>query len=531
MFGLKKSLTIILSLLTAVSLSFSGCAGGSGNQQTSSNPPKPQNKQLTIAVTSDAQLIDPGYAESATDGNICYYIFDGLVKFKNDTSLDVEPALATSWNMSEDGKTWTFQLRKDVKFQDGTKFDANAVVQSVERLIDKKNKYYGQVQGGYSYLQYLMGDVLDSVSAQGESTVIFRLKQKFAPFLTYMGYYSEFIVSPAALDQFGGNFPSHPVGTGPYKLLNWKKGEYIELEANPDYWGEKPKVQKLIFKIVPDASTRLMELQSGQVDAITSLSPEQIQSVQTNKDLTVKTVEGASLFYASINTTKAPFNNVKVRQALNEAINIPAIVKSVYAENGTRAVNALPSTVFSFDKTVGPYPYDPEKAKELLKEAGYPNGFKMSIYTFDQARPYISDPVQVAQLIQADLKKVGIQANVVTNEWATHSTLMSDYKFDIALTGWYDIPYPSNFLKSMVLEGSNTGYAPKELEAIANNALATYDTKAQESYYQDLQKKIYDAAPIIPIAYSNYNIAYRSNITGLGLDILGAIRAQTADRP
>jgi len=520
----SKRFINLLVIMTAASLVLAGC-GGVQNGKTDSG----KNSQFVIARSTGAELVDPGFAWSEGDIDIVFHMYDGLVKFKND-KLEVEPALATEWKSSEDGKTWTFKLRKGVKFHDGTDFNADAVVQSFKRVIDKKNKFYDVVKGGYSYLGYLMGDVIDDVVAKDDYTVEFKLNQKFAPFLTYMGYYSEFIVSPSALEKYGADFPKNPVGTGPYMFDKWKKGEYLQLKANKDYWGEKPKIETLIFKVVPDSSTRLMELQTGAVDAIKGIDPSQLEEINKNKELKLLSVPGANIFYATINTTKAPFDKLEVRQALNYAIDVDKIVKFIYEGNGTRAINALPPTVFAFDSTAGPYEYNPEKAKELLKAAGYPNGFTLKLYTFLQARPYVSKPVQVAEIMKADLEKVGIKVEIVTNEWATHNDIMKNMKHDIALTGWYDIPYPSNFLKTMGLEGAHTGYAPKELKDLALKALGTYDRSEQEKYWKEFQQKLHEAAPIIPIAHNNYTAAVRSNVKGFKLDVLGTVRADQASK-
>ncbi|MFA6807680.1 MAG: ABC transporter substrate-binding protein [Eubacteriales bacterium] len=518
---MKKSskLSFMLVIILTMALVLAGCAktpAETGDGDT-----------FIIARSTDADLIDPGYAYDEGDIDIVFHIFDGLVQFKND-KLEVEPALATDWSVSDDGKVWTFNLREGVKFHDGTDFKSDAVVLSFKRVIDENNKYYGKVEGGWSYLNYLMGDIIEDVVAVDDYTVDIKLKQKFAPFLTYLGYYSEFIVSPAALEKYGTEIAKNPVGTGPFKYSNWKKGEYVELVANDDYWGEMPKIGKLIFKVVPEPSTRLMELQTGQVDAIKSIDPSQQQIIKDDENMDLISIPGANIFYGTINTTIEPYSNEKVRQALNYAIDMDKLVDVIYEGVGTRAINALPPTVFSFDDTAGPYEYNPEKAKQLLAEAGYPNGFDLELYTFVYARPYVNKPVQVAEVMKADLEKVGLNVTIISNEWATHSDIMQNMKHQVALTGWYDVPYPSNFLKTMALEGGYTGYQPQELMDLSLQALGTYDIAEQETLYKEFQQKLHIAAPIIPIAHNNYTAAVRSNVKGFELDIIGTVRAHKA---
>ena len=520
----NKRLIVFLVLILSASLLVVGCNGGTKPAQSGETQ---EDQTFIIARSTDAEILDPGYAFVEGDIDIVFHIFDGLVQFKND-QLDVEPALATDWDVSEDGKTWTFNLRKGVKFHDGTDFNADSVVQTYKRVLDENNAYYDVVQGGWSYLEYLMGDIIVDVVATDDYTIEFKLSQKFAPFLTYMGYYSQFITSPAAMEKYGADLANNPVGTGPFKFDKWKKGEYVQLVANDDYWGEKPKIDTLIFKVVPESSTRLLELQSGEVDAIKSLDPGQLAKVKENKDMELLSVPGANIFYGAINTTKEPFNDKRVRQALNHAIDMDKIVDVVYEGSGTRAINAMPPTIFSFDETAGPYEYNPEKAKQLLAEAGYPDGFKMDLNTFIYGRTYVAKPVQVAEVIKSDLENVGIKVNLVTNEWATHNDIQDNMKHDVSLTGLYDVPYPSNFLKTMALEGGSTGYAPQELIDLANKAMSTYDRDEQAKYFKELQQKLYEAAPIIPIAHNNYTAAIRSNVKGFELDVVGTVRAHHA---
>ncbi|WP_170109461.1 ABC transporter substrate-binding protein [Melghirimyces profundicolus] len=473
-------------------------------------------------------MIDPGHAMAEGDIDVVFHLFDGLVQFKN-RDLEVEPALATDWDVSEDGKTWTFQLRKGVKFHDGTDFNADAVVHSFKRILDKDHKFYGLIKGN-SYLDYLLGDIIEDVVKMNDYEVKFELKRKFAPFLTYMGYYSQFVVSPAALEKYGEDFINHPVGTGPFKFKRWKKGEYLELTANEDYWGEKPKIDSLVFKVVPESSTRLMELQNGSVDAIKNIDPKQLETIEKNDELKALSVPGANTFFMSINTEKEPFDDVKVRQALNHAVNTKRIVENIYEGDGTRAINFMPPTVFSFDKNAGPYRYDPDQAKALLQEAGYEDGFKVKLNTFEGARTYVSQPVQAAELIASDLKKIGLDVEIETNEWAKHADIMDNGKHELSLTGWFDVPYPSNFLKTLALEGSRTKYHPEDLQEKAKKALATYDEEKQLKLYQELQQGLHEGAPIVPIAHSNYSAAVRSDVKGFVLDNLGVVRAHKASK-
>jgi peptide/nickel transport system substrate-binding protein len=511
----------ILLLFAALFVLGSAVVGFSAAQQETA-----EEKVFVIARSTDAKTLDAGFGYAEGEMDPIFHIYDGLVHYKNN-KLEVEPALATSWDVSENGTLWTFNLRKGVKFHDGTDFNADAVVFSYTRLIDENHPYYGL--GSWSYFDYLLGEVIEDVRAKDEYTVEIKLKNKFAPFLTYMGYYSEYIVSPTAVKKYGEEFFKHPVGTGPFVFEEWKKDEYIVLSKNEDYWGEKPGIDKLIWKVIPDNTTRLMELETGQVHAIKSISPDQLEKVKNNPDVELKQIAGANSFFATLNTTKEPFDDVRVRQAVQYAVDMDKLVEGVYEGIGVRAVSVLPPTVFAFDESLDPYPYDPQKAKALLREAGYPNGFDMEIHTFVEARPYIARPVDAAEIIKSDLEKVGINATVQANEWGTHKSIYNNLEHQMGFAGWFDIPHPSNFLNTLLIKGLKGGWQPEEAVELAQKALSTYDRDEQEKYWKQVQHLAYEQCPVLPIAHNAYTAAIRKNVKGFELDVLGIARMHTAD--
>lgn len=517
----RKSLVFLLVISLFIAL-FAGC--GKTNQ-TATTEDKPQQAAaaggtFVFARSTDATTLDTGYSYSEADIDTTNQIYEGLVRYKND-NLDLEPCLATDWSSSEDGKTWTFNLRTGVKFQDGTDFNADAVVFSFMRLKDKKHPYYGI--GTNSAFDFYMADALKEVKAIDEDTVEFTLNKIYAPFLTYLGFYAQFIVSPTAVKKYGKDFYKNPVGTGPFKLDEWKKDDYIKLSKFDGYWGEKPKLDSVIFKVVPEDSTRLMELQTGDVQAIKNITPDQLQTVKENESVDFIKAKGASLFYASLNFGKKPFDNVKVRQAVAHAIDLDKIVAGTYSELGSRAVNVLPPNVFAYDNEIKAYEYNPEEAKKLLAEAGYPNGFEMTLNVFAEPRIYVGKPVDIAELIKNDLSKVGIKVNVAVNEWATHRSITSKGEHQFSLIGWYDIPYPSNFLKDMLLYSSYNNYSPKELRDLADKAVSTLDESVQKEAYKKIQQAAHDNVAILPIAHSDYTAATLKTVKDFKLDSLGMV--------
>ncbi|ACB86200.1 ABC transporter substrate-binding protein [Natranaerobius thermophilus] len=523
--------SLIGILVLTVGLMFTACGGDdNGDPDKDSNGEKASDQDpFIIARAGDSDILDPNYATSEEDMDVVFQIFEGLLRFEDD-DLNVGPGLANEWESSEDGKTWTFYLRDDVTFHDGSEFNAEAVEFSFMRVLDEDHEYHGVIDAGWSYLDYLMGDVINDVRAVDDYVVEFELEQKFAPFETYMAYYSQFIVSPEAVKEHGENFVNHPTGTGPFKMVEWDRGDYIRLETYDDYWGELPEIDTLIFKDIPEASTRLMELETGSVDVAKNVPPEQRETLEMLEEAELVEIPGANLFYMALNHDVEPLNDVKVRRAINHAIDVDQIIDEIYQGMATRAINALPPTVFSFDDTAGPYEYDPDKAEELLAEAGYEDGFEIELNTFVYSRTYVDNPVQVAEVIASDLRAVGIDAQIITNEWAQHSDLTVNMEHDLALTGWFDIPYPSNFLRTLVLEAGYNAYQPEELMDMSNEAWATYDEEEQEEIYREIQQRFHEDVPLIPIAHSNYTAAVRNDVEGFVLDTIGIISAHEISR-
>ncbi len=503
---MKKAIFVIV----VVSVSMLFMSGGTAEVDV--------EKTVIIARGTDAETLDTGYAWSEAEIDIMYHMFEGLVKYADD-DLNVEPSLAESWEVSEDGRSWTFYLQEGVLFHDGTEFTAEAVEFSYKRLIDENHPFHGM--GDFSSFEYMLGDVVDDIRAIDDYTVVISTKEPFAPFLQYMAFYSQYIVSPSAVREHGEDFFRNPVGTGPFRFSEWRRDEYVTISRFDAYWGELPKVDNIVWKVVPEDSIRLMELQAGEVHIIKNILPEQIETVMNDDSLELMQVTGANLFFASINHAKEPFDDVRVRRALNHAINFDRLVDSVYQGLGTRAVHPMPSTVFGYNHEISPYEFSPDRARQLLAEAGYPDGFDTEIHVFPEPRVYIGRPVDAAEIMRDDLRAVGIDARVVVNEWGTHFASMRDYQHSLGLIGWYDIPHPHNFLKIMLIDSALTNYDASELLELADRALVTYDRDEQEGLYRRMQEIIHDDVLILNLAHSDYTAVTSPDVTGFELDTLG----------
>jgi len=465
------------------------------------------------ASGTKALVLDPAYAVSGDDIGMSYHIYDNLVQYKGDTT-EIIPALAQSWDVSEDGTVWTFHLREGVKFHDGTDFNADAVVFNYMRVLDEDAPFF-HVGGSWAYFEYLVGAQIEEIVAVDDLTVKFVLKGKFAPFLVCLAYGTSGIISPTAIEEWGEDFIKHPVGTGPFIFDEWVTDQYVSLVVNEDYWGGRPYLDKIVFESIPEASAGLLALQGGDIHVLAELSPEQMAVVNNNPNLDVEQVSGANLSWVLLNQAFEPLDDVRVRQAINYAVNVDKIVKELWSGTGIRAINPYPPTMPCWNDEIAPYAYDPEKAKELLAEAGYADGFDMEI-TYSIPRLYLPYPEAVALSVAGDLQNVGINAIAREMEWGEFNDKGTAREMMAPQIGWYDVPAINNFMNTMILDG---GYAkgdnyPDEMFDLAEKAIRTYDLDEQCGYYMQMQQIFHDHADRIPLAHSSYQMGVSKDLHG-----------------
>ncbi|MFQ6042267.1 MAG: ABC transporter substrate-binding protein, partial [Candidatus Poribacteria bacterium] len=327
---------------------------------------------LVYGRGSDSIGLDAAQEEDGESFLVCESIYDALVQYKQD-SAEIEPALAESWETSEDGLVWTFHLRRGVKFHDGTDFNADAVLFSYDRQRDENHPFHNVGKTWVYWNDLGMNDIIESIEAVDEFTVRITLKRPYAPFINVMAIPPFDIVSPTAVKKWREEFTSHPVGTGPFKFVSWARNDRIVLEANENYWGGKPGVQRLIFRTIPESSVRLLELQKGNIHIMEFPNPDELEIIRNDKNLKLLEVAGVNIGYVAMNFNRKPFDNRKVRLAVNHAINKQSIVDNLYMGLGIVAKNPIPPTVWGYDNSIEDFAYNPELARQLLKEAGYPD--------------------------------------------------------------------------------------------------------------------------------------------------------------
>jgi peptide/nickel transport system substrate-binding protein len=465
--------------------------------------------QETVGL--DAHIITDGFSANNTSN-----LYDTLVRFRADGTA-VEPSLAESWTASPDGLVWTFKLRKGVKFHDGTPFDAEAVKFNVERQVNPKHTYH---HGSFDYAGFTYQN-LKAVEVVDASSVRFRLTAPFAPFLANMAMFTTTINSPTAVRKYGKDYFKHPVGTGPFKFVEWVQKDHVTYEANKEYWAGRPCVDRLIIRGIPDNTVRVLELEKGTLHIMDQTSPTDYERIRKNKDLVLFTGPGLNTGYIAMNVEKEPFNDVRIRRAVNHAINKAVLVRAFYLGIGTPAKNPMPPTIWSYNDAVQDYEYSVAKAKELLAEAGYPNGFSTELWWPNRARPYLTQPQKIAEAMQQMLAQVGVRAKLVTFEWGAFLSKASNAEHPMMIIGWTgDNGDPDNFLyalldKDNAVKGTAQNYAFYKSDALHDLLIRAQRTSNQAErtrLYQQAQVIIKRDAPWVPFVHAGRVAAYRKEV-------------------
>jgi ABC-type transport system substrate-binding protein len=498
---------------------------------------------LVFGRSGDSTTMDPSHA---TDGESFYAasaVYDNLVQFKYGTT-EIEPGLAESWTISEDGLEYTFKLRKGVKFaktkyfKKDSEFTSRDVVFSLKRQFDE-NHPYNKVGGAFKYWAAMsMSDIVEDVIAVDKYTVKITLKKPEAPFIANLAMEFAMILSADYADELAKkgdqeDIGRKPVGTGPFVFQKWTKDDKIIFEANKEHWNGRPYVDKLIFKVITNNSVRAAELKAGSIHIMDFPNPAEVADLEADPKIKLVEQEGLNVGWLAFNNEKKPFDNVLVRRAIRHAINTQGIVDSVYEGLGKVAVNPIPPTMWSYNTDLKGYEYNPEKAKELLKEAGFENGFETNIWAMPVARPYNPNGRKVAEAMQADLAKVGIKADIVSYDWGTYLKRSSMGEHDMVLIGWTgDNGDPDNFL-NVLLSAHAAEEKPAQNRAFWKNAeftkltdeaKVTTDVEKRTELYKKAQLVFEQEAPVHPIAHSIVVAPMLEKVQGFKLDPVGKRR-------
>ena len=465
-------------------------------------------------------------------------IYNRLVEFERGT-LNIQPALAESWDVSADGRVYNFYLRKGVKFHTtedyspSREFNADDVVFSFKRQLDVDHPFYKVSGGNYTYFEAMgMPALLKDVVRSSEYSVKFILNRPAAPFLANLAmdfssiFSAEYadkmmsIGSPEVIDQ-------KPIGTGPFQLVTYKKDSVILFKAHPEYWAGKAAIDNLVFTITQDASSRYQMLKAGECHVMSSPNLTDLKEMSEDSELNLLKQEGLNVGYMAYNTLVSPFDNPRVRKALNMAINKQAIIDAVFLGAGKIAKNPIPPTIWSYNNEVIDDPYDPELAREILEQEGV-KGLKMKIWAMSIPRPYNPNTIMMAELIQADFAEVGVEAEIVTLERDEYLKRSKDKDRDGAvLHGWTgDNGDPDNFLGLQLgceyVGGLNRAmwcYPP--YEELIQKAQVISDKKERTKLYEQAQLVFKEQAPWATISHTIVFQPMRKEVVNFKIDPFG----------
>ncbi len=466
-------------------------------------------------------------------------IYDRLVEFKKG-STEVVPGLAESWSVSKDGLKYNFKLKKGVWFQTTKYFtpkrplNADDVIWSFNRMRLSSHPYHKVNQGTYEYFRSMgMGKLIKVIKKVSDYEVQFQLARRESPFLANMAMDFASILSKEYADQLTktkkmASIDLKPVGTGPFVLDKYVKDTIIRYSAHPKYFRGEAKTKKLIFSITPDASVRFQKLKRGECHLIAEPSPIDIDLMKKNPKISVKEKPGLNVGYIAFNVEKKPLNNAKVRQAIRAALNRESYIKSIYKGYAQVAKNPIPPTIWSYNKNVKMTSYDVAKAKKLLNEAGYPKGFKISLWTLPVSRPYNPNGKKMGELIQEDLKKIGITVELKTYKWATYLEKASKGEHEMIQLGWSgDNGDPDNFLSVLlgcdaVKAGSNYArWCHKPFDKLVNQAKSLTSQSQREKLYKKAQLVFKEQTPWVPVAHATVFRALTNNVQGYEMSPFG----------
>ncbi len=467
----------------------------------------------------EPRALDPHVVTSLNDFRILVNVFEGLVRFA-DGSLEVEPALAASWEVLDEGRLYRFHLRRGVRFHDGTPFDAEAVRFNLERVLDPAHPFHDT---GPFPLSFFF-EAIREVRVVDAHTVELVLDRPFAPLLANLAYPAGAMVSPAAVRARGRAFRRHPVGTGPFRFVAWEGRRRVVLERNPDYREGAPRLARVIFRPLPDPSVRLTALVAGEVDLLAELSPEAVGALRGRPGFTVYGAEGPHLWFLILNLRHGPFADQRVRLAANLAVDRRALVD--YALQGTArvAVGPVPRAFgAAHDSTLAPFAHDPERARALLREAGRGEGVDVVLLAPHDGAGML-DPVVMAAAIQADWAAVGIRAEIRTLEWNAYLAAVNGglgESVDAAEMAWMTndpdtLPYLALRTAAWPEQGGfNSGhYSNPRVDRWVERARAETDPAARAALYRRIEREVHRDVPWVVVASWNQSIVSRARVRG-----------------
>jgi len=496
-------------------------------------------KTFVYCSEGNPTTFNPQLATDGTTFNAASHpLFNKLLEFKHG-STEIEPGLAESWKISKDQTKYTFKLRKNVAFhtteyfKPTRNFNADDVILSFE--VQKNPNHPLTIKNGnYEYFKSMeLDQIIKEIKKLDDYTVEFTLKRPEAPFLANLAmdfaiiHSKEYVEKLAAAKKIE-EMNIKPVGTGPFIFKSFQKDSLIRYTANASYYGGRPKIDNLVFAITPDASVRFQKLKTGECHLIIDPAPSDINNIAKNDKLKMLEKEGLNIGYLSLNVEKKPLDNVKVRQAIHHALNRKNYIDSIYLGRASVAKNPMPPAIWSYNNDIKDLDYDVTKAKKLLTEAGFANGFEIELWSLPVSRAYNPSGKKLAELMQQDLALVGIKAKIKTYDWSTYLDKSRKGEHQLIQLGWTgDNGDPDNFLNMLlscasVKSGSNTSrWCDKKFDSLVEEARKISDIKKRTDLYRKAQEVFKEQVPWVPIAHGKVFRAMSTKVQGYTIHPFG----------
>ncbi|KAF0144996.1 MAG: ABC-type dipeptide transport system periplasmic component [Nitrospirae bacterium] len=449
-------------------------------------------------LNTNPTTLDPALIVDVTGGSISAKLFNGLVKMDRD--LGIAPDIASEYEISKNGLIYRFELKNGVRFSNGIEVKAGDFKYSFERILNPSTRspntwVFDRIKGAREFMDGKAKEV-SGIKVINNYALEITLDKPFAPFLNLLTMTAAYVVPEDEVKKWGVDFSSHPVGTGPFVLTHWLSNRELQLDARKDYFDNKPKIKGIIYKIIPEDLTTLTEFEIGNLDVI-GVPASAFSRYRKDKkwEKYISAIEGINTYYLGLNCSKKPFDNKILRKAMNYAIDREKILRTLFEERGSLASGPVPNMLRKW-KAPAPYEYNPSKAKELLKAAGYPDGLEVNFYiTAD------NEVVDIAEVIQSYLKDVGIKANIKQLEWSAYKEAINKGETDMFWLGWFaDYPDPENFLfplfhsANLGPAGNRARYKNPKVDYLIEAGQHAYTMKERDMYYEKAENMIVDDA-------------------------------------
>jgi peptide/nickel transport system substrate-binding protein/oligopeptide transport system substrate-binding protein len=489
-----------------------GCSKGSQRDTT-----------LTIALETSPNKLDPAFVVDVAEGQICSMVFQGLVRFS--PSGEVVPDAAKRWRIEDDGRRYVFELNPAARFSNGKRVTAPDVVGSFERVLapgtaSPRQWVLLRVAGAEDFSKGRTAAIA-GLRAPDDSTVVIELNEAFRPFLQLLAMPAAYVVPPEAATA-GAAFASEPVGSGRWVLKQWERGDFLLLEPNPHYEGSRPLLSAVRFRIIPEAFTRIADFEAGSLDML-EVPLAELSRFLNDSELASRTqsVPELRVLYIGLNNTRGPLQDPRIRKALNMAVDVDQVIEVLTDGRAIRAAGAIPPSLGGFAERPA-YAFDPSRARALIAEAGYPEGFAMEIWLRDSP-----EGNRVVEAVQGYLREVGIEVSIVKREWSAFKESVTQGKVDAFFLDWYaDYPDAENFLYPL-FHSSNTGaggnrafFRDARVDAMIEQAQRVTDTAVGERLYAAVDSMVYDAAPWIYLYFPTTFVVVSPKVRGYVVPVL-----------